>query len=75
MVPTKGAWTVITTIDKMLHRYKRKVVSKFLGSEALKSHEPHFKCYLDSFCDKLTAEGDHVDWSSPKLMSDLCRSF
>ncbi len=73
MVPSEGAWTVITTINKAQHHQKRKITSKILSSEALKSHEPDLLRYLADFCEKLRRGTAKSGWSNPKFMNDLCR--
>lgn len=53
MLPSKGAWSIKTTIDKDMHRHKRKLLSKALSDEALKRFEPALNEYVNVFSEKL----------------------
>ena len=74
ILPAPGAFSVHTSIDKEMHRRKRKVLSHGLGDEALKAFEPELLVHIRLFCDKLgkNRQSQDADWTLSKNMADLC---
>ena len=72
MVPSKGAWSILTAIDKDMHRHKRNLSSRALSDKAVRDFEPAMIVYVDLFTKQLTENLDSSKWSSPKNMIDFC---
>lgn len=75
MLPSKGAWSILTAIDKDMHRHKRKLLSKALSDEALKRFEPALNEYVNIFSEKLIKGTEPGQWSSQKNMIDHCKKL
>ena len=73
MVPSKGAWSILTAIDKDMHRHKRNLSSRALSDKAVRDFEPAMIVYVDLFIKQLTENLYSSQWSSPKNMINLCR--
>lgn len=74
ILPAPGAFSVHTSMDKEMHRRKRKVISQGLGDDAVKAFEPEFLVHLRIFCDKLAGDkqNDDGNWTLPINMTDIC---
>lgn len=72
MIPSKGAWSILTAIEKDMHRHKRSLSSKALSDNALRNFEPAMIEYVDLFSKQLIEDLDSNQWSSPKNMIDFC---
>ena len=72
MIPSKGAWSILTAIDKDMHRHKRNLSSRILSDKAVQSFEPAMIEYVDLFTKQLAENLDANEWSSPKNMIDFC---
>ena len=68
-------WSTLTTIDKSVHRVKRKVFSQCLSEHAVKDYEPSLLTHVGSFCKRLQ-EGlpDSDTWSEARAMDQWCSS-
>lgn len=73
MVPSKGAWSILTAIDKDMHRHKRSLSSKMLSDKALHEFEPIMIEYVDMLTKQLIENLDSSQWSSPKNLIDFCK--
>ena len=72
MVPSKGAWSILTGIDKSMHRHKRRLLSKMLSEDALRDFEPIMIEYVNMFMGQLVEDLDMTGWSTPKNMITHC---
>ena len=72
MIPSKGAWSILTAIDKDMHRHKRSLSSRVLSDKAVQNFEPLMIEYVDLFTKQLAGDFHPNQWSSPKNMIDFC---
>lgn len=75
ILPAPGAFSVHTSIDKEMHRRKRRLISQGLGEDALKAFESELLTHIRLFCDKLAEDkqSDNEGWTLPKHMTDWCK--
>ncbi|PVI05322.1 benzoate 4-monooxygenase cytochrome-like protein P450 [Periconia macrospinosa] len=74
IIPTKGAYSVHTSIDKGMHARKQKVLMQGLKQESLNAFEPTMLHHVSKFCNiMLQDEGRSAkEWTSPKDVSHYC---
>ncbi|TVY85564.1 Cytochrome P450 monooxygenase [Lachnellula suecica] len=70
MVPNNDAWSILTLIDKQVHLERRRVLSKALSDNALRTFEPSMLQHMDIFHQQVATQIDANGWSMPKNMSD-----
>ncbi|CZT25549.1 related to cytochrome P450 CYP3/CYP5/CYP6/CYP9 subfamilies [Ramularia collo-cygni] len=75
LVPGGKGWSVLTCIDKDLHRTKRRLLAMGFSDASLKTFEPRMLEHMRVLRSKLDSGSatDAHGWSTPKEMSDLCR--
>ena len=76
IIPTKGAYSVHTAINKGMHRRKRMVISQGLSHDVLRTFEPSMMNHVRKFCDLLVSDYKLGEdgWTSAKNMTDFCES-
>ncbi|OCK81164.1 cytochrome P450 [Lepidopterella palustris CBS 459.81] len=74
IIPAPGAYSVHTSIDKAMHRHKRRVLTQGLSDDVLRKFEPTLMNHIHLYIQRLmeghgtTAEG----WTPPKNMTPYC---
>ncbi|KAL9619806.1 MAG: hypothetical protein Q9160_005642 [Pyrenula sp. 1 TL-2023] len=77
LTPAPGAFNLHTSIDRALHRHKRKVVGQAFTEQAIREFEPTIIDNVNIFIDEISKapklSSPASDWSVPLDMSLLCR--
>lgn len=70
-----GAQSLLTIIDKNVHRRRRKVINQGLSPEMLTRFEPAMVEHVEIFCDQLSKDGSDVreGWTKMKNVKDYCK--
>ena len=77
MVPSPGAYNIFTSVDKEMHRHKRKVLSHSFSDHSIREFEPKILEHIDIFLRRLMATADIENaggqWSKMHDMTECCR--
>lgn len=81
----KAMWhrapNTLTTINKLSHIKKRRIMSQGFSDKAMKMYEPRILRHVTKFCQTIEhlirkdnlAKPDSSSWTKPIVMSDWCR--
>lgn len=61
----------LTTIDKIAHARKRRVLNSAFSEKAIRSAETFVVKHVDRWTELIISENDGKEWTAPKNMSDL----
>lgn len=75
MVPAPGAFNVFTSIDKDMHRFKRRVLGHGFADQRIRDFEPQIVELAQTFLKRLLPDGTQNDWSETRNMTELCRHY
>ncbi len=74
--PTKDTFNTHSSIDKVAHGRKRRVLSHAFSDSAIKQMEKYILANVRSFCDALGVEPSNASekkgWTAGRNMADLC---
>jgi cytochrome P450 len=74
--PTKDTFNTHSSIDKVAHGRKRRVLSHAFSDNAIKQMERYILANIRSFCDALGAESSTASekkgWTTGRNMADFC---
>ena len=70
-----GGQSLLTLIDKTLHRNRRRSYNPGFSPEALSNFEPTMISHIRIFCEQLVKKTTNVEgeWTEPKNVKDLCK--
>ncbi len=72
-----GAQSLLTIIDKSVHRRRRRVINQGFSPEMLTRFEPAMVEHVRIFCDQLLKDRSDVreGWTKMKNVKDFCERF
>ena len=73
IVYATGGFSILTSIEKDVHRNKRRLMSRWFSDDALDAFVPVMLSQIRIFCDKLLAGAATDGWTEPKDMRDMCK--
>ena len=73
MVPSKGAWSTLTFIDKDTYRRKRKIFPDMLSDKALQDFDPTMIEHVSALCIKPVDDIKPNRFSKPANMVQVCK--
>ncbi|GME32785.1 cytochrome P450 [Neofusicoccum parvum] len=74
MLPSPGAYNTLTSVDRSMHRRKRKVMSQGLTDQCIRRFEPTMLRHVDTFIAQLCRSAPLGEWSAEVFdMTECCR--